>query len=158
MWFLSFVPDAWLQWAIHSIVALGILLSVIGMIGKKIPFISQYGVIVKSIGILLVIVGVFFEGGYGVEMSYRATIAEMQDKINVAQQESKRTNTVIKEKLVERIKVIEGKTNEIYVEVEAKRNDINAGCKLSDDAWVLYNRATQNAFSGSTGKSDGKIN
>ena len=60
--------------------------------------------------------------------------------------------------LFERIKVIEGKTNEIYVEVEAKRNDINAGCKLSDDAWMLYNRATQNAFSGSTGKSDGKIN
>ena len=82
---LSFVPDAWLQWAIHSIVALGILLSVIGMIGKKIPFISEYGVIVKSIGILLVIVGVFFEGGYAVEKSWRDRVDAVQAKLDEAE-------------------------------------------------------------------------
>jgi SMC interacting uncharacterized protein involved in chromosome segregation len=156
MWFLSFVPDAWLEWSIHALVLLGLLLGILGAIGKNIPFVSQYGTIVKAIGGLLFVVGVFFEGGYGVEMSYRAKVAEMQDKIEVAQKESKKENIRIQEKVVERVKIIKERADETNREIEAKRDIINAECKLSDDAWVLYNRATQNAISGSAGKSDGK--
>lgn len=156
MWFLSFVPDAWLQWAIHALVLFGLILGIVGAIGKNIPFISQYGIIVKAIGGLLFIAGVFFEGGYGVEMSYRAKIADMQEKIDVAQKQSAKVNIKIQERIVEKIQIIKEKANDITREIETNRDAINAECKLSDDAWVLYNRATQNAVSGSAGKSDGK--
>ena len=92
MWFLSFIPDAWLHWFVHGVVLLGIVLSVVGTIGKSISFIAEYGFIVKALGSILLLVGIFFEGGYGVEMMYRNKIADMQAKIKVAEQQSKSVN------------------------------------------------------------------
>jgi hypothetical protein len=154
MWFLNFIPDTWLHWIIHGIVTLGILLSMVGVIGKNIPFISGYGLIIKSIGALLLIIGIFFEGGYGVEMSYRNRIAEMQEKIKVAETQSKETNTKIETKVVQVVKYIKENTEANKNAIEKNRDVINNDCKLSDTAWMLYNRSTQNVMAGSTNKSN----
>ena len=39
--------------------------------------------------------------------------------------------------------LIKEKVNKNAKAIEAKREAINAECKLSDDAWVLYNRAVE---------------
>ena len=150
MWFLSFVPDAWLHWFVHGVVLLGIVLSVVGTIGKSISFIAEYGFIVKALGSILLLVGIFFEGGYGVEMMYRNKIADMQAKIKVAEQQSKSVNEQIKTKVIEKVKIIKEQENVKMREIEKNRNSINADCKLSDDAWVWYNRASQNDLARST--------
>ena len=149
MWFLNFIPDALLHWFVHGVLLLGLVLSVLGAVGKNISFIAEYGFVVKFFGSLLFVIGVFFEGGYGVEMSYREKIAEMQKEINLAKQQSKEVNDKIESKVIEKVKIIKEQTNEINQDIETKRNNINAVCKLSDDAWVLYNRATKNALAGS---------
>ena len=154
MWFLSFIPDAWLHWFVHGVVLLGIVLSVAGTIGKSISVIVEYGFLIKSLGSILLLLGIFFEGGYGVEMSYRAKIADMQAKIKIAEQQSKEVNTKIETKIVERVKVIKEKTNGINIDIEKKRDSINAECKLSDDAWLFYNRSVKNVLANSTNKSN----
>ena len=150
MWFLSFVPDWLLTWAIHGAVIVGLFLVFGGSLLKNIPIIGTYASFVNQIGSVLLLIGVFFEGGLGVEMICRAKIADMQAKIKIAEQQSKEVNTKIETKIVERVKVIKEKTNGINIDIEKKRDSINAECKLSDDAWVLYNRATKNALAGST--------
>lgn len=155
MWFLSFIPDAWLHWFVHGVVLLGITLSVVGAIGKSIPIIAEYGFLVKIIGSVLLLVGIFFEGGYGVEMSYRMRIAEMEKKIVVAQQQSKEVNKQIEQKVIEKVKIIKEKEYANHQAIESNRNNINADCKLSDAAWMFYNRASQNGISSSSNKSVG---
>ena len=93
------------------------------------------------------------EGGLQTELSYRERIAEMQKKIDIAQQQSKETNARIEQKVAEKLKNIKDNVNANHQKIEASRNAINAECKLSDTAWLLYNGATQNAVSGSTSKS-----
>lgn len=154
MWYLNFIPDTWLIWFIHGVLALGFVLSIIGAIGKHIPFVSTYALFVKLLGGLLLVMGIYFEGGYGVEMSYRARIAEMQAEVKLAEEKSKVVNTVIETKLVEKVKVIKEKVNENSHDIETNRAAINAECKLSDTAWLLYNRASQNDLAGSTSKSN----
>ena len=156
MWMLSFIPDSFITLIVHIIFGIGVVGFLIGSFASKFPFIGAYGNIIKIVAGILLIAGLYFEGGIGVENEWRSKVAEMQEKIDAAQKESTKVNVKIQERVVERVKIIKERADETNREIEAKRDAINAECKLSDDAWVLYNRATQNAISGSAGKSDGK--
>ena len=143
MWFLSFIPDWILQWAIHGLVIFGLLLTFIGSLVKFIPVIQPYALVGRQLGIVLLVIGVFFEGGYATEMSYRARIAEMQAKIKEAEIQSAKANEKLAAEVSKNKELIKEKVNRNAKDIEAKREAINAECKLSDDAWVLYNRAVE---------------
>ena len=143
MWFLSFIPDWILQWAIHGLVILGLLLTFVGSLVKFIPVIQPYALVGRQLGIVLLVIGVFFEGGYATEMSYRARIAEMQAKIKEAEIQSAKANEKLAAEVSKNKELIKEKVNRNAKDIEAKREAINAECKLSDDAWVLYNRAVE---------------
>jgi hypothetical protein len=143
MWFLSFIPDWILQWAIHGLVILGLVLTFIGSLVRFIPIIQPYALVGRQLGIVLLVIGVFFEGGYATEMSYRARIAEMQAKIKEAEIQSAKANEKLAAEVSKNKDLIKEKVNRNAKDIEAKRQAINAECKLSDDAWVLYNRAIE---------------
>ena len=143
MWFLSFIPDWILQWAIHGLVILGLVLTFLGSLVKFIPVIQPYALVGRQLGIVLLVIGVFFEGGYATEMSYRARIAEMQSKIKEAEIQSAKANEKLAAEVSKNKELIKEKVNKNAKDIEAKREAINAECKLSDDAWVLYNRAIE---------------
>ena len=143
MWFLSFIPDWILQWAIHGLVILGLVLTFIGSLVRFIPVIQPYALVGRQLGIVLLVIGVFFEGGYATEMSYRARIAEMQAKIKEAEVKSAKANEKLAAEVNKNKELIKEKVNRNAKDIEAKREAINAECKLSDNAWVLYNRAIE---------------
>ena len=143
MWFLSFIPDWILQWAIHGLVIIGLVLTFIGSLVKFIPVIQPYALVGRQLGIVLLVVGVFFEGVYATEMSYRARIAEMQAKIKEAEVKSAKANEKLAAEVSKNKELIKEKVNKNAKDIEAKREAINAECKLSDDAWMLYNRAIE---------------
>jgi hypothetical protein len=155
MWFLSFIPDWILQWAIHGLVILGLLLTFVGSLVRFIPIIQPYALVGRQLGIVLLVIGVFFEGGYATEMSYRARIAEMQAKIKEAEIQSAKANEKLAAEVSKNKELIKEKVNRNAKDIEAKREAINAECKLSDDAWVLYNRAVEPKISRSSSSANG---
>ena len=155
MWFLSFIPDWILQWAIHGLVILGLVLTFIGSLVKFIPVIQPYALVGRQLGIVLLVIGVFFEGGYATEMSYRARIAEMQAKIKEAEVKSAKANEKLAAEVSKNKELIKEKVNRNAKDIEAKREAINAECKLSDDAWMLYNRAIEPKVSRSSSSANG---
>jgi hypothetical protein len=155
MWFLSFIPDWILQWAIHGLVILGLVLTFIGSLVRFIPVIQPYALVGRQLGIVLLVIGVFFEGGYATEMSYRARIAEMQAKIKEAEIQSAKANEKLAAEVSKNKELIKEKVNRNAKDIEAKREAINAECKLSDDAWVLYNRAIEPKVSRSSSSANG---
>jgi len=155
MWFLSFIPDWILQWTIHGLVILGLVLTFIGSIVRFVPIIQPYALVGRQLGIVLLVIGVFFEGGYATEMSYRARIAEMQAKIKEAEIQSTKANEKLAAEVSKNKELIKEKVNRNAKDIEAKREAINAECKLSDDAWVLYNRAIEPKVSRSSSSANG---
>ena len=155
MWFLSFIPDWILQWAIHGLVILGLVLTFIGSLVRFIPIIQPYALVGRQLGIVLLVIGVFFEGGYATEMSYRARIAEMQAKIKEAEIQSAKANEKLASEVSKNKVLIKEKVNRNAKDIEAKREAINAECKLSDDAWVLYNRAVEPKISRGSSSANG---
>ena len=143
MWFLSFIPDWILQWAIHGLVIIGLVLTFMASLVKFIPVIQPYALVGRQLGIVLLVVGVFFEGGYATEMSYRARIAEMQAKIKEAEIKSAKVNEKLASEVSKNKELIKEKVNRNAKDIESKREAINSKCELSDDAWMLYNRAIE---------------
>jgi len=142
-WILSLLPEWILAALIHGTVLLGLVLTFGGGLLKLLPVINPYASIAKQVGIVLLVIGVFFEGGLTVEKSYRARIAEMQAKIKEAEIQSVKANEKLAYEVSKNKELIKEKVNRNAKDIEAKREAINAECKLSDDAWVLYNRAVE---------------
>ena len=93
--------------------------------------------------------GVWLRGGYDVEMSWRAKVADVEAKIAIAEKQSQETNTVIEQKIVEKTKVIKGKTEYItqYLDREViKKEEIIKyieQCPVPKEIIDLHNQATE---------------
>jgi hypothetical protein len=124
-WIIGLLPDAFLNWFYWAIIVAGITGVLAGWLGKWIPFYGNYVKILQPVGIVLLVAGVWLRGGYDTEMAWRAKVAEAEARVAVAEQQSKETNTVIEQKIVEKTKVIKGKTEYItqYLDREVVKKE-----------------------------------
>jgi hypothetical protein len=126
MWILKFLPDSLLIFLTHAITVLGILALVAGFFLAFIPLIKNYGRMLKIGGTVLLLIGIYFEGGLAAEMEWRRRVSEMEEKVKVIEKKVVITNTKIQTKVVEKIKVIKekGQIQKQYIEKEiVKYND-----------------------------------
>lgn len=123
-WMFSLIPDAVLNWAYWAIIVAGLTGVLAGWLGRWIPFYGNYVKVLQPVGIVLLVLGVWLRGGYDTEMAWRAKVAEAEARVAAAEQKSQETNTVIQEKVVEKTKVIKGKTEYItqYLDREVVKN------------------------------------
>ena len=146
----AFLPDWLISYFVHIVFLAGVIGTLVGTFLKKIPFVNQYGMIIKSVSVVLLIVGLYLEGGLQTEKAWRNKVAEYEQRIEAAQIASNEANVIIEERVVETVKIIKENTNANNQAIEANRNAINSVCKLSDTAWMLYNRASQNGVAKSS--------
>ena len=124
-WMIGLIPDAVLSGLYWAIIAAGITGVLAGWLGKWIPFYGNYAKILQPVGIVLLVLGVWLRGGYDTEMAWRAKVAEAEARVAAAEQKSQETNTVIEQKIVEKTKVIKGKTEYItqYLDREVVKKE-----------------------------------
>ena len=142
---LSFIPTEILQWIIHGIVLLGLF----GFIYSH--FVPIYGKIISPIAILILVFGVYCEGGYFVEKEWRSKVEDMEKKVAAAEEKSAVINTIVQTKIVEKIKVVREITNANVQVVEKIVTKYDNICTLSNAAIVLHNSASQNVVAPSSG-------
>jgi uncharacterized membrane protein (DUF106 family) len=121
MWILSILPEA----AIHTIFGLGILGTLAGFVLGFIPFIKAYKLAIQIIGVLLLVFGVYLEGGLADYKEWELKVKEMEAKVAQAEAQSANKNTEIQEKVVEKTKVIREKGREIikYIDKEIVKKE-----------------------------------
>lgn len=128
MWILHFLPDSFILYVVYSAMAVGVIGLVASYVIKAIPFLNIYRTPIQIISILLFCAGVYWYGGYDTEMSWRARVAEMEEKIKVAEEKSQKTNEEIQTRVVEKTKVVreKGKIQIEYINrlVEGKTVEI----------------------------------
>ena len=124
-WMIGLIPDTVLSGLYWAIIAAGITGVFAGWLGKWIPFYGNYVKILQPVGIVLLVLGVWLRGGYDTEMAWRAKVAEAEARVAAAEQKSQETNTVIEQKIVEKTKVIKGKTEYItqYLDREVVKKE-----------------------------------
>jgi len=92
---------------------------------------------------ILLVVGSYLYGAYGTELAYRERVKELEAKIAASEEQSKQANSVIREKIitkVKEIKVFQDRIKEIIVE---KEKIIDAQCTVPVEALDILNRAAK---------------
>lgn len=148
MWMLSFIPDSFLLYVVNAILVLGIVSSfltffVLHRIVRFFPALINYHLILQIISAVLLVLGVYLKGGYGVEMAWRERVAELEAKIAIAEEQSKKTNEKIVVEYRDRVRVV--KDTQIVVQEKIKEVEkiIDAQCTLADEAVKIHNQAAQ---------------
>lgn len=128
MWLLSFLPTSFLEFIINAVLFLSIVGVVIGFVGSKLPFVGSYSTIIKYASIVFFCIGLYWKGGFSVEKEWRARVEEMQEKVRLAEEQSKQANEKLESKVVEKTKIIreKGKTQIEYINrlVEGKTVEV----------------------------------
>ena len=145
MWILSILPDA----AIHTIFGLGILGTIAGFVLGFIPLIKAYRLAIQVISILVLVFGVYLEGGLADYKEWELKVKEMEAKVAQAEAQSANKNVEIQEKVVEKTKVIREKGRDIikYIDKEiVKKEEVIKyveNCPVPKDVIDTLNKAAE---------------
>ena len=142
---LQFLPDSLILWFTNILLVIGIVLTLAGFIVHRIPLLWKYQLPFKIVGVLLLAAGVYFRGGYGVEMMWRERVTELEKQVEEGRQRSEKVNTVFKDRVVYRDRVVtqQAETLVQYVDREVVKT-IPAQCELlSNEIVEVHNRAAR---------------
>jgi glucan phosphoethanolaminetransferase (alkaline phosphatase superfamily) len=119
-WMLSFLPD----WFWTLLLFVGILGLLAAWVLKFIPFVSTYKLPIKVGSILSIILSVWFLGAAANEEKWQARVKEMEDKVAAAEAQSAAVNKTVEIKVVEKTKVVQGKSQKIieYIDREVVKD------------------------------------
>ena len=147
MWLLSFLPDSFLLYVVNGILVVGAISSflaffVLHKILNKFPTLAPYHLLFQIVSAVLLVAGIYFKGGYSVEMEWRAKVAELEAKLKVAEEKSQQVNTVIQEKVVVQTKVVREKADTIvkYIDRPAVA-DFDKKCPIPKEVIDIHNEA-----------------
>lgn len=140
-WMLQMIPDSLFVWITYLLFTAGVVLYVASKLVSWIPLMGQYRLPVELVGVAALVIAAYFYGGIG----YREMIAELKEKVRVAEEKSQQVNTVIETRVVEKIKVVKENVyinREIVKEVAGKQLD--AQCSLPRSTVSLHDSASRN--------------
>lgn len=150
MWILHLLPEALILWVCNILLAAGIALTVAAFFIKSIPVLNQYRLPAQILGIALLVIGVYWRGGYAVESDWRDRVAEVQAKLAVAEKRSAEVNTEIITRVVTQTKVVRERGDDIvkYVDREVVKNQevikFVENCPIPDVIINTHNAAALN--------------
>jgi len=130
MWLLHFFSDGFIQFIVHTVLAVGIVGTVLtfGLLNRLLlllPFLAPYYQALRAISVLFLVGGIYLEGGYSAEMAWRERVREMEARVAQAEAESLEANKKLEKKSQEKIKVIQGRQVVVkqYIDREVTKYD-----------------------------------
>jgi hypothetical protein len=151
-WMLQLIPDSIFVWITYLLFASGAILYVASKLVSWIPLMGRYRLPAELAGVAALVVAAYFYGGIG----YREMVAEMKERVRVAEEKSQQVNTVIETKIVEKIKVVKENVyinREIIKEVAGQQLD--AQCSLPRSTISLHDSASRNEVPQRAAATDG---
>jgi len=151
MFLLHFLPDGFLELVINIIILAGAVCIIVSFLAG---FISRtffkwstglhpYKLVLQIVGLILLVAGAYFKGGYGVEEEWRAKVAALQAKVDAAAVQSQQANVQIQTKIVTKIKTIHDTKVVTQQVIKEVATEIDKECKVDADAITILNAAAR---------------
>jgi hypothetical protein len=123
--------------------------TIAGFVLGFIPLVKTYKLAIQVISLLILVLGVYLEGGLSDYKEWEFRVKEMEAKVAQAQADSANKNTEIQEKIVEKTKVIREKGRDIiqYIDKEVvKKEEVIKyveNCPVPKDVIDTLNKAAE---------------
>lgn len=143
MWMLNFIPDSWLVNLVNAALvgSLGTLLA--SMFLSHVPIIGRIASIAKPASIAVLLASVYFKGSLSNELEWRSRVAELEAKIQIAEQKSAKANVIIKNRVITKTKIVREKQIVIQEKIREVEKQINEKCEIDPAVIEIHNRAAE---------------
>ena len=146
---LSWLPDSSLFYIVNIIFVVGVVSSflaffVLHRILNWFPALAPYYLLIQIVSAVLLVSGIYFKGGYGVEMEWRNKVAELEAKIAVSEAQSKDANVKLDAAIKSKTKVVKEVQVVIKEKIVKVAGKIDADCKVDPEAIEIINDAAKN--------------
>jgi len=120
-------------------------LTIAGFFIHRIPFplLWQYQLPFKILGIALLVLGVYFRGGYAVEAEWRERVAAVEEKLKAAEQQSAKENIRIETRVVQKTEYITRRGQDIVQYVDREVAKYDNSCIIPQPFVEAHNRAAE---------------
>jgi hypothetical protein len=141
MWMLSLLPD----WVWYVVTLGGAVALLVGALLGRIPFVAQYNLPIKLLGLVALCLGLWVLGGAANEAKWQTKVAELEAKLEEAKKESAKVNTVVETKVITKTKVIKEKADTIvqYVDRVQEIVKFDQTCPIPKEAIDVHNEAAR---------------
>lgn len=139
-WLLQLLPD----WLFHLILTLGVIGIIASFVLTFVPFVSQYKTIIQILSVILLVVGVYYEGAISNNEQWEQKVTELQIKLARAEKASADLNTLLIEELLNREKSIVEINNLNKKYLDSIKTKVDKECKIGSDVINLHNSAARN--------------
>ena len=137
MWILNWLPD----WIFHLVVIIGLL----GLLGSFffgfIPFFGKYTIPIKIVSIILLVVGVWFEGGISNNNAWLEKVHELEKKVAEAEVKSAQANTALTTTIAQKNKEIASVQANLKSKIKQFTSIMDSECKVPEQAINVLNEA-----------------
>jgi hypothetical protein len=139
IWLFNFLPD----WIFHLVVFAGVLGLLASTFFGFIPFISKYTLPVKVVSILLLVVGVWFEGGLSNNQAWMDKVHELEKKVAEAEAKSAEANSKLISQIAAKNKEIAEVQTKLKLKIKEAASVIDSECKVSTYAIDIINESAR---------------
>lgn len=148
MWQFAMMWSLLPAWLTHWIVNLMLLAGIAGLfanwVGRWIPFFSAYARILKPVGIILLLSGVYLKGGESNNDMWLARIADLEAKVKVSEAKSKDANAKLADAVKEKNRAIQDSKAAVQAKLKGAAVRIDADCRLDPEAVEILNDSAKN--------------
>ena len=152
MWILDWLPF----WVFHLLVVAGFVGLAASLVLKFIPFISTYRLPIQVTSIVILVFGVYMEGGIATQEKWEAKVAEVKLEMAKKETASAEVTTKVVTKYINKVQIVKEKGNEIIKQVPVYiTKDADTKCDVPTGFVMLHDSASRNEVPDPTRKVDG---
>jgi hypothetical protein len=149
MWILSFVPDSLLAWIVNTVFVIGAIGSflsffVLHKILNKFPALAPYHLLIQIVSAVLLVVGIYWKGGYGVEMEWREKVRIAEEKARIAEQQAIELNAKLDAEIKKKQQIVKENTIVYRDRIKEVAKVIDKQCIVAPEAIEIHNAAAKN--------------
>lgn len=139
MWILNWLPD----FVFHLILIAGVLGLLASWVLKFIPFVATYRLPIQVAGILLTVLGVWYEGGIAKDTEWKVRVAELEVKVAQAEAKSATENVKIVTKVVKQLELVRTRGNDVIQYVDREIVKYDNVCPIPKEVVNAHNMAAE---------------
>ena len=143
IWLLDLLPTAFVGLIIHIITLSGLVGMLAAFFMNVLPFAWLQRNVLKVVSLVLLIVGIFYEGVLYNQKVWEEKIHVLEEKVKVAEENSKNKNVEIKTEYVEKIKRVKETQYVIQEKIKEVEKVIDAQCTIAPEAISILNEAAK---------------
>jgi hypothetical protein len=148
MWMISWLPDSFLLYAVNILLVVGAISAflsffIIHRVVRWFPALAPYHLIIQIVSAVLLVAGLYFKGGLGVEMAWRERVAELEAKIKESEERAKVVNEKIVVEYRDRVRTVVETKVVIQEKIKEVEKIVDGQCKVAPEAVSIHNEAAK---------------